>query len=192
MDKVIVQTGDIFFTDNFSTASKIVKFLMQSPTIYHQIWRWYRGTLNEVRFYHAGMVLNEEDMIEQDAKVRIRPVKKIFKKNYVIWRKNDLTEQEKNRLVEVAMADFGEGYDIVLCIGKLFTWLTGIPFFTRWIQQREKEICVTRLASWFLESIGEDFGCKSHHEATTYRIDDYCVINYKDWTQVVIKIEEEL
>ena len=191
MEKIVLQTGDIFFTDNFSTASKIVKFLMQSPTIYQQLWRWFKGTLNEVRFYHAGMVLNEEEMIEQEEDVRIRPVVKIFKKDYIIWRKNDLTEQEKNRLVEVAVADLGEGYDVLLCVGKLFTWLTGIPFFTRWIQQKEKEICVTRVAYWYSEALGEDFGCKNWNFVTTDIIDDYCVVNFKDWTQVAIHIKEE-
>ena len=186
-----LQSGDIFFTNSNSTASKIVKFLMQSPTIYQQIWRWLRGSLNEVRFYHAGMVLNEKEMIEQDAKVRIRPVEKIFKKEYIIWRKKDLTEQERNKLIEIAMADLGEGYDIVLCIGKLFTWFTGIPLFTRWIQQKEKEICVTRVAYWYKEAIGEDFGCKTWHEITTDKIDDYCIVHLKEWKQVIIKLRED-
>ena len=44
------QTGDIFFTDNFRTASKIVKFLMTAPTVWQHIWRAIRGTQEEVRF----------------------------------------------------------------------------------------------------------------------------------------------
>ena len=187
-----LKQGDIFFTDNFSTASKIVKFLMTAPTLWQYIWRAIRGTQNEVRFYHAGMVIRDgTEMIEQQSDVRIRPVEKIFKKNYVVWRKKNLTADEAMLLEAYAIEDLGEGYDIVLCIGKLFTWLTWIPIFTRLIQSKEKEICVTRVAYWYFMATGETFGCKTWHEVTTDIIDDYCIARPHEWEQVAINYEDE-
>ncbi len=182
---VTLRKGDIFFTDNFSTIAKIVKFLMTAPTLWQYIWRAIRGTQQEVRFYHAGMVLNQDTMIEQQSKVKLNPTHKIFKKNYVIWRKKGLTENEKKRLERIARADLGEGYDWLLCIGKLFTWLTGIKVFTRWIEQAETEICVTRVAYWYRQAVGETFGRKTWHEITTDIMDDYCYfINPNEWEQI--------
>lgn len=186
---IILQTGDIFLTDDFSPQSKLIKFLMQSPTIWHHLWRWLRGTLQTVRFYHAGMVLNQYQMIEQQSKVLIRNNDVIFKnnKNYVVWRKKNLTNIDKLALKCSAYEDIGKGYDIILCIGKALTWITGIKWFARNIQKAEQDICVTRVAGWYAVAINEYFGCKSYHEVTTKIIDEYCYNHLDKWHRVAIK-----
>ena len=181
MYKPVLKSADIFFTDNFRIQSKIVKFLMTAPTLWQYIWRAIRGTQQEVRFYHAGLIIDQDTMIEQQSDVRIRNTDKIFGKNYIIWRNKKLADYQRDLIVLIAKADLGKGYDILLCFGKLFTWLTGIPIFTRWIQAKEKEICVTRVAKWYKIGANIDFGKLTWHEITTDIIDDYCMAHPEEW-----------
>jgi len=147
--EIKLQPGDIFLTYNYRTGAKIVKFLMQSPTIYHQIWRWYKKTLEPVNFYHAGMILSDTQMIEQQGIVKYNPVSKIFKKDYVIFRRTDITYCEQVRLVGIAEDDLGEGYGILECFGKFITWITGIKYFSKWFDMKDRAICVVRVAEWY-------------------------------------------
>ena len=105
-----LQAGDIFLTDDFSIQSKIVKFLMRSPTLWQHIWRLIRGTLEAVRFYHAGLVLTSTQIVEQQTDVRIRNVDVIFKnnKNFVIWRNNKLSFEQILKLIIIATGDLRE------------------------------------------------------------------------------------
>jgi len=93
--------------------------------------------------------------------------------------------------VEIAVADLGESYDVKLYIGKLLTWLTGIKWFQRLVQDREREICISRVAYWYWEAIGEKFGLESWHDATTDLIDWYCYNHPEEWEVITIKSEYE-
>ena len=176
--------GDIFISDSERIGAKIVKFLMVSPTIRH----WIIGIRDEVRFYHPGMVINQDEVIEQQSKVIIRSTERcIFLRPHIVYRHKKLTIHERLYLVELAKKDIGQGYDILLIFGKLFTWLTGIKVFTRWIQQKDKEICVTRLARWYYYATGVRFGKKTWHEVTTDDVDDYCAIyDDENWETISI------
>jgi len=191
MDKSILQTGDIFMTDDFKTASKIVKFLMTAPTVWQHVWRKFFGKQEEVRFYHVGMVLDKSGMIEQQGKVQLADNSKIFRKNYVIWRKIGLTEQEKNKLCEIAWDDLGKGYGIMECIGKTISWITGIKYFSKWFDIKDKAICAIRVAEWYKEAIGETFGETNPNYLTTDKIDNYMLTNNKDWLCVLLHYEKE-
>lgn len=182
-EEIKLQIGDIFLTNNYSIGAKIVMFLMQSPTVWQQIWRWYKGTLEPVAFYHAGMVLNENEMIEQQGKVQIANVDKIFKKDYVIWRNKDLTEENKIDLEGVAFDDLGEGYGVLECFGKLFTWLTGIKWFSKWFDMKDRAICVVRVAEWYSCIDLENFGVDDPNYITTKVLYEYCNKS-KDWYKV--------
>ena len=190
MNNIKLQPGDIFFTDNFSTASKIVKFLMTAPTLWQHIWRALFGKQEEVRFYHVGMILNETEMIEQQSDVRIRNVDKIFKKNYVIWRRHNLTEQGKNRLVEIALADLGERYGILECIGKTISWLTGIKYFAKWFDMKDRAICAIRVAEWYKGAIGDTFGEADPNYLTTDKMDNYMIDHTYEWSVIDVKYEK--
>jgi len=186
VNNIKLETGDIFLTNSHSLQAKIICFLMKAPTLWHHLWRTITNSHQEVRFYHCGMVINDELIIEQEEKVRLANVGKIFKKDYVIYRKKGLTEQEKNRLVEIACADLGEGYDLGLYIGKALSWLTGLKFFQRIIQEKEKDICCTRVALWYLE-VNEKFGKDNWNDVTTDTIDDFCS-NSNEWEVIAIKV----
>jgi len=180
------QSGDIFIIDSASTESKIIKFLMQSYTI----WHWVLGKLiyliskkkikwliDDVRAYHPGLVVNEMRVIEQQKVVEYESIASAFLyKPHVVYRNTSLTEAQRNKLVEIAERDLGLGYDVLLIVGKLLTWLTGIGWFARICQLPKKEICVTRLAKWF-SFIGINFNKESWHEVTTDDIDDFCRTN---------------
>jgi len=189
MENLKLHTGDIFFTDTFSVASKIVKFLMTAPTVWHHIFWKFTGKIKKERprFYHAGMILDEKQTIEQQDKVIIKSVDKIYKKNFVIWRKFDLTEYDKDLLVKIALEDLGEGYGILECIGKTISWITGIKYFARWFDMKDNDICVIRVADWYKRALGYTFGVKNINDLNTKIIDIYCKNHPEEWDCIAIR-----
>jgi hypothetical protein len=180
--------GDIFLTDSDKLGPRMVKFFMQAPTFWQWLWRKMRGTQQEVRFYHSGMVVDALQVIEQQDIVEYEEIYDAFlkKDSYIVWRKKNLSLQEADVLVQAAVDDLGQGYDLWLVIGKFLTWITGIALFVRFIQAKDKEICITRVAHWY-KAIGVDFGRKTWHEITTDIVDDYCATHPNEWQQIVIK-----
>ena len=175
------ETGDIFFTNNYRTASKIVCFLQKEKTIWHHVYKvLFNKPINEVRYYHVGMILNSRQLIEQQRVVEIDDIPDSFAKSFIVYRKKNLTMREKSRLIEFAMEDLGEGYGIVECIGKTISWLTGIKEFAKWFDLKDKEICINRVASWYLFTLGETFGAKNYNYLTTDKMDEY-LMNSKEW-----------
>lgn len=179
--------GDIFISDSNKTGAKIVKFLMVSPTI----WHWLIGIRDEVRFYHPGIVIDQYRVIEQQSKVLIRSTEKcIFSRPHIILRNKTLSDKQRKFIITLAKQDLGKGYDILLIFGKLFTWLTGIKWFVRHIEQKEKEICVTRVAKWYYQATGITFGKKTWNEVTTDDLDDFCTIeDAENWEIISIKYD---
>jgi len=179
-------TGDIFLTDNERTASKIVKFLMQSPTVYQQVWRWMRGTLEVVRYYHAGIILNNTQVIEQQGVVEINDLNKIFKKKYIIWQNKTLTDEQRQKIITIAKEDLGEGYGILECFGKLITWITGIKWFSKWFDMKNNAICVVRVAEWYKKAVNQSFGVSNVNYVTTKIMDEFCQ-RHPDWMWIARK-----
>lgn len=176
--------GDIFLCDSDKFGPKIVKFLQQSPTVWQQIFRFFTKKLQPVRFYHAGMILSEEQLVEQQWKVQYDEMSKILSRKVIIYRYKNISEEGRRIFKGRAAQDIGKIYDIPQLIGKTFTWLTGIKFFVRLLGgwSKEEEICVTRVGDWY-EGIC-DFGVKTRSEITTKIIDEYC-LNHKDEWEIV-------
>lgn len=181
--------GDIFLIDSNRTPAKIVKFLMTAPTIWQHIWRGIRGKNDKVDFYHAGMIMSNNMVIEQQDKVEFENVYDAFQKKdrYVVWRKKDLSPKQRIRLIEIAQMDLGEGYDIPLIFGKTLSWLTGIKQFTRFVEAKEKDICVTRVGYWYHRALGYTFGVRTWHEITTKLMNQYCLTHSEEWEIVDFK-----
>ncbi len=182
----IFRIGDIFLCDSDRTGAKIVKFLMQSPTVWHQIWRSIRGTLEPVDYYHGGMVISQEQIVEQQWKVQYKSLNKILNRDIIFYRNKLLTQKDLLTISVRATEDIGKTYDIPQIIGKTLTWLTGIKLFTRILGaiSKEEEICVTRIGDWY-EGIC-DFGVKTKHEITTKIIDEYCRSHPEEWEVVYL------
>lgn len=178
------KVGDIFLCDSDRTAAKMVKFLMQSPTIWQQIWRWATKRLQPVRYYHAGLIISDEQMIEQQGKVQYGETKKILSRRITIYRKKTLTDQQRLDLGEAAKTDIGEGYGVLSVLGKALTWLTGIYLFEDLMHIGDADICVNRIAYWYWKSNGELFGEKNFRRTTTKTMDEYCA-HYTDEWEVV-------
>lgn len=186
---MMFKCGDIFLSDSKKAGAQIAKFFMIAPTVWHYIWRWMRGTQQEVRYYHAGMILSDMELIEQQGKVQIDSAFKILPRDVIVYRKKNLSITQEIAVKVSATMDLGKGFDLVLIIGKTLTWLTGIRFFTDllgWLSRNE-EICITRVAAWY-EGI-EDFGVEDHAEVTTKIVDEYCA-GSPDW-EVVYRNERE-
>jgi hypothetical protein len=169
----IAKAGDIFLCDSDRFAAKMVKFLMQSPTIYQQIWRWITHKLEPVRYYHAGMIIDSEKMIEQQGKVQFGETNKIMSRRITIYRKKNITDQQRLSLVDAAVTDLNEKYGVLSVFGKLFTWLTGLYWFEDTMHIGDTDICVNRVAYWYWKSKGELFGVKNFRRTTTKTMDEY-------------------
>jgi hypothetical protein len=172
--------GDIFLCSSDRVAAKIVKFFMTAPTWYQYLWRKIRGTQQPVRYYHAGMVLDNEQMIEQQGKVQYGQTQKILSRRITIYRKKNLTEEQKELLRTRAIAQLGQGYGIEDVIAHTLTWLTGIRLFTYIVGalSRNRDICVNRVARWYNHIC--DFGL-NWYEITTKTMDEYCKNHPEEW-----------
>jgi len=186
----IPRCGDVFLNDSNRVGAKIVKFLQEAPTLWQWLWRQIRGTQDVVRYYHAGMIIDKVDTIEQQWKVQFRETESILSRDIVIYRNNNLTEEDRVKLYARAIADLAKSYDIPQLIGKTLTWLTGIKWFVRFLGalSKEEEICVTRVADWY-DGIC-DFGVQTKHEVTTKVIDEYCFRNPEEWDIVYLNLKE--
>ena len=171
---VEIRTGDWFLIDSEKTGPKIVKFFMTAPTVWQHLWRKIRGTQEKVLYYHVGMFLSQDEIVEQQAKVIRKPSNKILNSSnrLMIIRLKGLPESVRTALYNFSLLDEGKGYDVLNCFGKFLTWLTGIPLFARYVEWPKAEICINRVAYW-LRYVGETFGAKKHSELTTHRMYKY-------------------
>lgn len=177
------ELGDIFLCDSNRIGAKIVKFFMQAPTWYIWIWRYITNAQQPVRYYHAGLIINDSVMIEQQGKVQYGETQKILSRRITIYRKKSLTNEQGNLIHERAVNQLGQGYGIVEVIGHFLTWLTGIRLFIVILGAltRNNEICVNRVARWYNHI--DNFGSKTIYEVTTKTMDEYCTKN-SDWEVV--------
>lgn len=189
------QLGDLFMVDSQKGGAKIVKYLMQSPTIWH--WglgkilgifnkKWKEEFISEVRMYHVGLIVNESQVIEQQWKVEYAEIEKslLSKDKYVVWRYRKLTENQATLIKSIAIDSLGETYDLKLIAGKTLTWLTGIPWFSRHIETPNKEICITFGAMLYFKAVGYTWERLSWSELTTDIIDDFNRSHPEDWELV--------
>ena len=188
MEHYKAQCGDIFLCDSDRTGAKIVKFFMTAPTWYQYLWRMFRGTQEPVRYYHAGMILDENQMIEQQSKVQYGNTKKIFSRRITIYRKRNLTETQRELLRLRAVSQLGQGYGIEDVIAHTIAWLTGLQFIVTIVGalSRNNDICVNRVARWYnhIEYFGTD-----KYKITTKTMDEYLSYLPNGW-EIVYYNEE--
>lgn len=175
--KISILPGDFALVDSKKFCPKVVKYLMRSPTIWHDLFRMIIGKLEEPLHYHALMLLSSDSIIEQQSSVQVKSSKKLLNtnNNLFIFRIKNMNPVERNYLCSVAMNDLQEGYDIVNCIGKFLSWITGIKFFARYMQLPNQDVCINRIAYWALKALGETFGAKTHSELTTWSLYKYVI-----------------
>ena len=176
--------GDIFLCDSDRFAATMVKYFMQSPTLYQQIWRTFRGTLGPVNYYHAGLIYDDNIMIEQQGKVQYGETQKILSRRISIYRKINLTDQQRFDICQAAIGDLGEKYGVLSVFGKLFTWLTGLTWFEDIMHIGDTDICINRVAYWYFKSNKELFGCANFKRNTTKIMDEYCKSHPSEWELV--------
>jgi hypothetical protein len=183
--QITILDGDFFLIDSDKTGPKIVKFFQTAPTWYQHLWRKIRGTQEQVLYYHVGQFIevdNKVRIVEQQGRVMLRDESHTNKvlntsNRLCIIRMRHITDKQRFNLKKRALEDLGEGYDIVNCIGKFLTWLTGLKFFARYVEWPQQEICINRVAKWYRDVIGEKFGAKAHSELTTHTMYKYVKAN---------------
>lgn len=163
-----LQAGDIIFEDSDRLGAKIVKFLMTAPSIWHHIYRAIKGIQETVEYYHPTLVISETRMIEQQLKVQITYSDNINHKKYIVFRPK-ISQDQRDHLIEIAYSDIDQKWGIVHTLfGRFPTWLTGIPYFARYIKLPNEEVSAGRVAKWLYESFGETFGHVRYTEASTH------------------------
>ena len=175
--EINILPGDFALVDSKKFCPKFVKYLMRSPTIWHDFFRMITGKLENPLHYHALMFLNKDSIIEQQKYVQINSSKKLLNtnNNLFIFRLKGLSSIERNYLCKVAMEDLQEGYDILNCLGKFLSWVTGIKFFARYIQLPNQDVCINRIAYWIRKAFNITFGAKTHSELTTWSFYKYVI-----------------
>lgn len=175
MDEFELLPGDIVLEDSDKTGAKIVKFFMTAPTWYQHLWRKIRKTQENVKYYHVAMGYLDNQIIEQQSKVKINNWDSNTKQ--IIFRRTDIEDSFKYKLIRFAQADLDKEYDILNCFGKFLTWLTGIKWFARHVEWPGKEICINRVAKWYWDVLGERFNVVTHSELTTHMLYKYLLNN---------------
>jgi hypothetical protein len=177
------QCGDVFLCDSDRTGAKIVKFFMQSPNLFLQVWRYMTNTLQPVRFYHAGLVIDDTTMIEQQGKVQYGDTQKILSRKIVIYRKKSLTDDQRALIKSRATNQLGQGYGVEDVLAHTIAWLTGLQFIVTVVGalSRNNEICVNRVARWYnhIENFGTD-----KYQITTKMMDEYLQHYTEEWEVV--------
>lgn len=192
MDKELIKSCDLFLIDSNKGGPKFVKFLMTAPTVWQHLWRKIRGTQEYVPYYHVGMFLNKDLVIEQQWKVQLKDAERILntKNNLIIIRYKDASPEQILNGCFIARNDMGKTWDVLNAFGKFLTWLTGIPHFARYIEFPKQEICVCRGAIWWRKAFGETFGAKRHSELTTQRMYNYIKAHPEKFEIVYEQIDE--
>lgn len=181
------QCGDIFLCDSDRTGAKIVKFFMTAPTWYQYLWRAIRGTQEQVRYYHAGMILSDTQMIEQQSKVQYGDTQKILSRKITIYRYKNPHPVDFILFPEIvkerAINQLGQGYGVEDVIAHTIAWLTGLQFIVKIVGglSRNSDICVNRVARWYNHIC--DFGTNKY-EITTKTMDEYCKNHPEEWEVV--------
>jgi len=193
MDKPTFQTGDIFFVDSNKTGPKIVKMFQSAYTWVHYLWGKATGTLEKVLYFHVGCFSDSTNLIEQQGRVIVRSANKLLSTHneVLVVRHRMLSGNERKYWLNVAMEDLDEGYDIVNCIGKFLTWLTGIPYFAMYLQMPDQDICINRVAYWYKKTFQVTFGARTHSELTTHTLYKYIISHPNEWEIVYRGIPQE-
>lgn len=180
------QCGDVFLSDSDRLGAKMVKFLQQAPTLWQWLWRALRNTQEPVNYYHGGIILSQEQLIEQQWKFQYGQTSKISPRKVVIYRLKGLTDHDREYIKAKALADLGHIYGLALIMGKTLTWLTGINWFQQFLGKEfsKTEICVTEVARIYQDHC--KFGVKRYQEVTTKILDEWCSNPNNGW-EVVYK-----
>lgn len=169
--------GDLIFEDSDAFGAQVVKYLMRSPNLWIDLWRIITGTLEKVDYYHPTLVISDTEMIEQQWRVRLDSVDNINHKKYIVFRPhpskrwdNSFNDEFFTKvLIDVAKEDIGQKWGIIHTLfGRFPTWLTGIPYFARYVKLPNEEVSAGRVARWMYEAYGETFGHVRYTEATTH------------------------
>ena len=141
------ELGDIFMCDSDRAAARIVEFLMAAPNVWIWLWRYMLNIPQPCRYYHAGLIFDNQIMVEQQGHFQYGETQKILSRRITIYRKKSLTDEQRELIRTRAIAQLGMGYGIAECIGHLLTWLTGCKYFliVAGALTRNQDICVNRV-----------------------------------------------
>lgn len=183
MNKYKIQPADIFLVDSNKGGPRIVKFFQTAPTWVHHLWRKFRGIQEIVEYYHVGMFIDSDNIIEQQGKVIERSSSKLLNtsNDLLIARRKKVDSYSRDYIIKIAREDIGKGYDVLNIFGKTLTWLTGISLFAEYIQWPGAEICVNRVAYWCKKAFKDTFSQRTHSDLTTHELYKYIKSNPDEW-----------
>lgn len=166
-----LKSGDLIFKDSDQIGAKIVKYFMRSPNLLTDIYRMITGKLEKVEYFHPAMIISDTQMIEQQKKVQITDIK--LGDKYIVFRPKlqfgvPISNPTESNLVWYAKREIGMPWGVLHTFGRLLTWLTGIPYFARYLKREDEEVSAGRVARWLYNAYNETFGKQTYQEATTH------------------------
>jgi hypothetical protein len=184
-----LEIGDIFLKNSNKTGAKIVKFFMQSKTVWHWIYEKITKKLQEVPYYHAGIVMTsggedfESTIFEQQWEFETSTFN--YDWDCIVFRKRDLTLKEEDDIIKVATLHLGKKWDILNAVGKFLTWLTGLQWFANNVEIEGMDICICRVCRILKEAGIEDFNGADIDGLTTQTVYEY-LENSPEWECVYV------
>ncbi len=162
---------------------------MTAPNWVIHLWRKIRGTQEQVRFYHPGIVSKDITRVwEQQKYVQLSDAKKvIFNRKHIVYRNKKLNDLQRTIVINIAHLDQGQGWGVVHALGRFGTWLTGIKLFARFISMPTREVSAGRVARWYYEAYAETFGENHYRYVTTHTIDKWCRSHPDTWEVISMK-----
>jgi hypothetical protein len=129
------------------------------------------------------MIWDDKIMIEQQGKVQYGNTQKILSRRITIYRKKNLTDEQRELLRTRSLAQLGQGYGVEDVIAHTIAWLTGIQIVVKLVGElsRNNAICVNRVARWYNHIC--DFGL-NWYQITTKTMDEYCQKHPEEWEVV--------
>lgn len=187
IDELQLNIGDIIFQDTDKFFVKILKYLMRSPSIWHDLFRIITGKIKKCEYYHPVVVISHNKTAEQQKIVQYDDL--IDELNYdkfiIVRRKDNLIADELN-LTNLIEEELGQPWGYLNVLGKFLTWLTNIKLFGRYIKRKNEEVSALRIARWYYKVFGETFGEKDYRDNTTQTMVQY-VLNNPDKYNVIYK-----
>jgi len=113
------------------------------------------------------------------------------KEKFLIVRKKNVTENDMKYLNKIIEEEIGLKWGILHAFGKFLTWLTAIPYFTRYLKYYDREVSMGRAYKWMYLTFEEIFGYKTYQENTTQTVVTY-ILNHPEKYEVIYKKEVNL
>lgn len=168
-----LKTGDIMLTSKDSFIVKFMRWFQKDPVIYGHACVYTEDTDS---FLEAEWTIVETPYAKAMARKRYH--------NYVIYRYNDLTEEQAKKIVKIMRGLKGELFSFKRLFLQLLDHIFYTNFFTNLSKDKKDQVCSSYVAWGYYAVTKIEFNGVHWGSCDPDDIDDYCFGN-PEWTKVV-------